>query len=542
VLPVPRLPGTAGSGPAITSGVNDTVILERPNANITVTLSSGTYNVRKLYMRETLNITGGSLTINYDPLYNFNVGNANALRSGTISAQFSGAVSMSGSASLTVPSLQVDGGQTFTLTGGTLVFNKINLLSNAKILVNGDVAINPLNTSNPRYTSLMASITSASSSVDLGGGTRTFTIGNSSSDVDVDVAVPITNGGLIKSGAGTMRLSGNNTFSGPVTVNGGVLRYNHSSGLAASSVVTVNNTGTLDMNGITDTIAALASDAGNTTGAVLQGAAGLTLSAASGEYTFRGSITGTGALAKTGAAKQVLTGTNSLGAVNISAGSLLFNGLNSTGVVTVGATATLGGTGELSGAVTVNSGGHVAPGASIESLYVGSLSLLSGSQLDFELGAAGLADRIDVGGALTLSNGTVLNLSNVGGMSIGTYSLIGYGSLVGSITDLGAPVGGPSQFKYALADTGSEITLKVSMFGDFNDDGSVDAMDYNIWRKGMGTSYTEADYDVWRAHFGETAAGLAAAAAQSSGAVPEPGSIALLATGILTLCYRRPRV
>ena len=169
VLPVPRLPGTAGSGPAITSGVNDTVILERPSANITVTLSSGTYNIRKLYMRETLNLTGGSLTINYDPLYNFNVGNANALRSGTISAQFSGAVSMSGSAALTVPALQVDASQTFTLAGGTLTFNKINLLSNAKILVSGDVTMNPWNTTNPRYTSLTASITGASASVDLGG-------------------------------------------------------------------------------------------------------------------------------------------------------------------------------------------------------------------------------------------------------------------------------------------------------------------------------------------------------------------------------------
>ena len=32
-----------------------------PGANITVTLSTGTHNIRKLYVRETLNITGGSL-------------------------------------------------------------------------------------------------------------------------------------------------------------------------------------------------------------------------------------------------------------------------------------------------------------------------------------------------------------------------------------------------------------------------------------------------------------------------------------------------
>src|SRR6185436_16032599 len=126
-IPTPRLPGTAGSGPAITSGVNDTLILERANANITATLSSGTYNIRKLYMRETLDITGGSLTINYDPLYNFNVNVTDSLRSGPLSAQFTGPVSMSGSAALTVPALQIDASQTFTLAGGTVTFNKITL-------------------------------------------------------------------------------------------------------------------------------------------------------------------------------------------------------------------------------------------------------------------------------------------------------------------------------------------------------------------------------------------------------------------------------
>src|SRR6201999_4321651 len=106
-LPTARLPGAAGTGP--TSGQYDTVILERQNANITTTISMGSFNVRKLYMREALNITGGSLTINYDPNYfSDTVNYPNALRSGPISAQFSGAVSMSGTAALTVPALQVD--------------------------------------------------------------------------------------------------------------------------------------------------------------------------------------------------------------------------------------------------------------------------------------------------------------------------------------------------------------------------------------------------------------------------------------------------
>ncbi len=115
-LPTARLPGAAGTGP--TAGSNDTVIFERPNANITVTMSTGASNIRKLYMRETLDITGGSLTINYDPNYvSDTVNYPNALRSGPISVQFSGPVTVSGTGSLSVNTLQVDAAQTFTLAG-----------------------------------------------------------------------------------------------------------------------------------------------------------------------------------------------------------------------------------------------------------------------------------------------------------------------------------------------------------------------------------------------------------------------------------------
>ncbi len=356
-LPVARLPGAAGTGP--TSGQYDTVILERPNANITVTVSTGTHNVRKMYMRETLNITGGTLTINYDPNYSNDFDNnpgtsfPNALRSGLISAQFSGPVTLSGSGSVSVNTLQVDASQTFTLAGstGALTFNTINLLSSAKIAVTGDVNINPLS-------NVTATISGSTGFIDLSGGAPIFAVGNGTSDVDLDVAVPITNGGLTKNGAGTMRLSGDNTFAGAVTVNSGVLRYNHSSGLTSATVVTVNNGGVLDMNNVSDTIASLSSAAGNTTGIVTPGTAGLTLAATSGTSTFLGTINGTGSLTKNGAATQILSGNNTLNTVAVNAGTLLFNGINTTGAVTVNG-GVLGGTGSISGAVTVNSGTHL---------------------------------------------------------------------------------------------------------------------------------------------------------------------------------------
>src|SRR4030095_9781884 len=54
ILPTNRRPGSGA-----------TVVLDRPSANITVTLASGVQTIRKLYVRETLNITGGSLTLEY---------------------------------------------------------------------------------------------------------------------------------------------------------------------------------------------------------------------------------------------------------------------------------------------------------------------------------------------------------------------------------------------------------------------------------------------------------------------------------------------
>lgn len=527
-LPTKRLPGATGSGP--TSGQNDTVILERPNANITVTLSTGTHNIRKLYMRETLNITGGSLTINYDPNYiSDTINYPNALRSGLVSAQFSGPVTLSGSGSLSMNTLQVDANKTFTLAGstGTLTFKQINLLSSSKIAVTGDVNINPLSNAT-------ATISGSSGNVDLGGGTRVFNLGNGTSSVDLDVAVPIINGGLTKNGAGTMRLSGANTFTGAVTVNAGVLVSNNAAGFSSSSVVTVNG-GTLDMNGITDTVASLAGTSG---GIITQGSAGLTIAATSGTSTFAGTITGTGTFTKNGGATQVLNGNNSLGSVALNGGSLLFNGTNTTGAITVASGATLGGTGSVTGAVTVNSGGHFAPGASIESLGVGALTLNPGLVLDIELAAPGTSDLINVSGLLTLGGGSV-NLINLGGIDAGTYTLINYGTRTGSVSNLGTPTGGPSNFNYNLVDTGSAINLSVTIPGDFNLDGTVNGSDYVVWRKGVGTIYTPVDYDLWRTNYGRTAGSGSGASLGDVASVPEPATAFLVIYGLLPFIIGR---
>ena len=81
--------------------------------------------------------------------------------------------------------------------------------------------------------------------------------------------------------------------------------------------------------------------------------------------------------------------------------------------------------------------------------------------------------------------------------------------------------------------------------GDFNNDGTVDAADYVVWRK---TDGTQTGYDAWRANFGASlgpgsgSAGypLGASAQPLSAAVPEPSAVVLLA-GLVTslVCVRR---
>jgi hypothetical protein len=61
--------------------------------------------------------------------------------------------------------------------------------------------------------------------------------------------------------------------------------------------------------------------------------------------------------------------------------------------------------------------------------------------------------------------------------------------------------------------------------GDFNQDGTVDAADYVVWRK---TDGTQTGYDAWRANFGTSllaGSGSAIPSAKSLPAVPEPSTL-----------------
>lgn len=93
-----------------------------------------------------------------------------------------------------------------------------------------------------------------------------------------------------------------------------------------------------------------------------------------------------------------------------------------------------------------------------------------------------------------------------------------------------------------------------SLPGDYNNNGTVDAADYVLWRDGGPLAnevdtpgvVNAADYAAWRARFGNTSGsgtGSGATGSASASAVPEPASIVVLtvATACTFCARRRPR-
>jgi hypothetical protein len=89
--------------------------------------------------------------------------------------------------------------------------------------------------------------------------------------------------------------------------------------------------------------------------------------------------------------------------------------------------------------------------------------------------------------------------------------------------------------------------------GDYNDNGTVDAADYVVWRKHLGQAFqlpneisgttpgsvTQEDYTAWRARFGSNS-GSGSIVAGS--AVPEPAAVALMLSAFAALIMTRCRV
>jgi len=246
-----------------------------------------------------------------------------------------------------------------------------------------------------------------------------------------------------------------------------------------------------------------------------------------------GGTTG-GRLTKVGAGTLTLSGANThTGLTTVDEGTLVINGLIAGGAV-VKDGGILRGTGST-GNVVVETGGLFSPGLSPGTITVGGLNLMSGSTLEYELGAA-TRDHIALSGNGNVTLAGILNISLLDGF-IPTEPVSLFEGAIGSITGAFSSVIAPifNGQTLGVAYGANQVTLQLidAMLspGDYNHDGSVDAADYVVWRRTDGSA---ANYSLWRANFGATAAGSGATAGLPSSAdtaVPEPTSLVFLLLG-----------
>lgn len=117
------------------------------------------------------------------------------------------------------------------------------------------------------------------------------------------------------------------------------------------------------------------------------------------------------------------------------------------------------------------------------------------------------------------------------------------------LIDAGVDVGFP--FNGSAPDLGwiESLPPGPALPGDYNGDNLVNALDYTIWRDNLDTSAVlpndetpgsvdAADYDVWKAHFGQS---LSGAGGRGSAAVPEPAPILLLFAAVTAIRVNRRR-
>lgn len=163
--------------------------------------------------------------------------------------------------------------------------------------------------------------------------------------------------------------------------------------------------------------------------------------AAAVDATLSGTLSGAGAiLTKTGTGTLELTAANTYsGGTVVSAGTLLINNTAGSGAgagnVNVNDGGTLGGTGDFTGDVIVNDGGTLRPGASIETLGSGALTMNDGSTLGYEVDSSVAtsigADLLKVSGDLSFTDTVTFTLTDIAGAPSAfapgtTFSLINY--------------------------------------------------------------------------------------------------------------------
>lgn len=398
----------------------------------------------------------------------------NAGSTGTIA--LSGSNTYSGQTTVNNGNLQVSGGNAISDSGAVVIANS----STATLTVSGSETIGSLSGGG-----------ALGGKVVVDSGNVLTVAGSSTTSFDGIIS---GNGGLSMAGSGTLTLSADQTFNGPLNISSGVLNV---TGRLASIPITVSG-GTYTI-GQTDTVGSVTLSSGTINGTG-------TLGGSSYSLTNSGTISvnlggGSSSLTKSGAGTVTLSGANTYtggttvsdGVLNVlgtmdNSGSILINGgtynvgiNDSVGTVTV-SSGTISGAGTLSGtsynltdsgtisAQLGGSGSLVKSGVgnttiSSISSYTGATAINDGT-LTIN-GSTAAASTVTIASAGTLAgSGTVNGVVNVNG---GVINKAG-GSIIGGITTTGnSSVGGSFSATGGMTvSTGTTTVSGTISGGDIN--------------------------------------------------------------------------
>jgi len=386
----------------------------------------------------------------------------------------------------------------FSMSGGAITVNASNAGVTTKVVLQSDVSITGT-----------ASLNSSGSGIrllDLNGASRVFTV---SSGATFTVAPVVQNGSVDKEGAGTLKFTAVNTYTGGTTVGGGTLQLSGSGTLGDPTGDLTVNSGTVDLGGTSQTVNNFNGGSGSVTNSSST-AARLTVN---GAGVFSGTIvngTGTVALTKSGAGTLSLTssaaGSNTYsGGISLNGGTLLgtdttaYSGANpttnklfGTGSITMADGTTLqvrvdgdgtttaqtlsyGNAMTINGSATVDVNRNVSSSAKTKTIVFGGLNM-AGSTLNVvggnsyvlrysTLTLTGSAD-LNVGSGVTL----LLNSSVAGGANAITKDGVGMLTLQSGGTYGDFTINAGLADIYGVNNTGNVIVTGSGTFGTHSGD------------------------------------------------------------------------
>jgi autotransporter-associated beta strand protein/T5SS/PEP-CTERM-associated repeat protein len=363
-----------------------------------------------------------------------------------------------GSGTLTLSGVNTYSGGT-TINAGTLAVSADNNLGNGGLAFGGGIL---------QFLSGFGS----SRTVTLNAGGGTFDTNGNSASLAGNIG---GTGGLTKIGAGTLTLSGNNSYLGATNINTGTLVAASGTALPGQTAVTVNSGATLAIaDGVAAQIGSLADGLSGGGGVAIGSvnASTLLIVAGNASTTFSGAFSGAGSLELDNAASLTLTGASNGGNIGTIGNLTLCGGCASGGLTING------------GSLTVDGGGGAIAGVEVAG---GTLSVINGGTLQAfsdlldssNMIVSGAGSTVTVSGftgvgifapgALTIGSDGVLN--SQGGAEIDASS----GAATATVTGIGSTwnVGAPLGFSVGGGTSSGPGFLTISSGGGVNSAGAM---------------------------------------------------------------------